>query len=120
MDNRSSTSSFCFKLSESFGAISCGCKAQKTVATSTAEADFNFVVEASEEAIHLRGMFVDNQACIALSEHFMHHGKTIHFAIKLQFVLSYLTTENMHADILTKPLGIRKHSQFCTYMLGEI
>ena len=48
----------------------------------------------------------------------MHHGKTKHFTIKLHFVrelvenqkheLSYLTTENMPADILTKSLGIRK------------
>ena len=80
IDNRGSTSGFCFKLSES-GATSWGCKAQKTVATSTAEAEFNSVVEASKEAIHLSEIledlgifcklplkiFVDNQACIALT-----------------------------------------------------
>ena len=59
----------------------------------------------------------------------MHHGKSEHFAIKLHFVrelvenqkleLSYLTTEDMPADILTKSLGIRKHSQFRAYLLGE-
>ena len=59
----------------------------------------------------------------------MHHGKTKHFAIKLHFVrdlvehqkleLSYLTTENMPADILTKSLGIRKHSHFRTSLPGE-
>ena len=59
----------------------------------------------------------------------MHHGKTKHFAIKLHLVrelvenqkleLSYLTTENMPADILTKSLGIRKYSHFRTYLLGE-
>ena len=143
MDSRRSTSGFCFKLSESSGAIIWGCKAQKTVATLTAEAEFNFVVEVSKEAIHLSGIlkdlgtfyklplniFVNNQACIALSKHSMHHGKTKHFAIKLHFVrelvenqkleLSYLTTENMPADILTKSLGIRKHSHFCTFLLGE-
>ena len=52
IDNRRSTSGFCFKLSESSGAVSWGCKAQKTVATSTAEAEFNSVVEASKKAIH--------------------------------------------------------------------
>ena len=131
IDNRRSTSGFCFKLSESSGAISWGCKSQKTVASSTAEAEFNSVVEASKEAIHLSGIledlgiscklplkiFVDNQACIALSKHSMHQGKTKHFAIKLHFVrelvenqkleLPYLTTENMPADILTKSLGIK-------------
>ena len=59
----------------------------------------------------------------------MHHGKTKHFAIKLHFVrelvenqkleLSYLTTINVPADTLTKSLGIRKHSHFRTYLLGE-
>ena len=124
-------------------AISWGCKAQKTVATSTTEAKFKSVVEASKEAIHLSGIiedlvifcklplkiFVDNQACIALSKHSMHQGKTKHFAIKLHFVrelvenqkleLSYLTTENMPADILTKSHGIRKHSHFPLYLLCE-
>ena len=123
-----------FMLSESSRAISWGCRAQKTVATSTAEAEFNSVVEASKEAIHLSGIledlgvfcklplkiFVDNQACIVLSKHSVHLGKTKNFAIKLHFMrelvenqkleLSYLTTENMLADILTKPLGIRKHT----------
>ena len=50
----------------------------------------------------------------------MHRGKTKHFAIKLHFLrelvenqklqLSYLITENRPTDILTKSLGIRKHS----------
>ena len=143
IDNRRSTSSFCLKLSEPSGATSCSCKAQKTVATSTTEAEVISVLEASKEAIHLSGIlehfgifcklplkiFVDNQACIALSKNSMHHGITKHFAIKLHFVrelvekqtleLSYLTTENMPAVILTKLLGITKHSHFRTYLLGE-
>ena len=83
IENRRSTSSFCFKLSELSGVISWCCKAEKTAATSTSEAEFNSVVEASKskEAIHLSGiledlrifcklplkLFVDNEACIALS-----------------------------------------------------
>ena len=59
IDNRRSTSGFCFKLSESAGAKSWGFKTQKTVATSTAEAGFNSVVEASKEAIHLSGILED-------------------------------------------------------------
>ena len=50
---------FCFKLSESSVAISWGCKAQKTLATSTADAEFNFVVEARKEAIYLIGILED-------------------------------------------------------------
>ena len=123
--------------------MSWGCKAKNTVATSTAEAEFNSAVEAIKKAIHLSGIledlgifcklplkvFVDNKACIALSKHSMHHGKTKHFTIKLHFVrglvenqkieLSYLTTENMPADILRKSIGIRKRSHFRTYLLVE-
>ena len=58
-DNRRTTSGFCFELSESSGAISWSCKAQKTVARSTAEAEFNSVVEASKEVIHLSGILED-------------------------------------------------------------
>ena len=57
IDNRRSTSAFV--LSESSGAISLGCKAQKTVPTSTAEAEFHSVVEASKEGIHLSGILED-------------------------------------------------------------
>ena len=95
IDNKRSTSGFCFKLSESSGLISCGCKAQKTLTTSTDEPKFNCVVEASKEAIHLCGIigdlvisiklppkiFVDNRASTALSKHSMLHGKTKHCAI---------------------------------------
>ena len=59
IDNRRRTSGFCFKLSESSGALSWGCKARKTVATSTAEAEFDSVVEASKEAIHQSGILED-------------------------------------------------------------
>ena len=100
IDNRRSTSSFCFKLSESSGAIIWGRMALKTVVTSTAEAELNSVVEASKKAIHLSGIledlgsfcklplkiFVDNLACVTLSKHSMHQEKTKHFAIKLHFV----------------------------------
>ena len=58
IDNRS-VSGFCFKKSDSYGATSWSYKAEKTVATSTAEVEFNFVVEASKEAIHLNGILED-------------------------------------------------------------
>ena len=53
IDNRKSTSGFCFKLNNSSGAISWASKLQKCVSTSTAEAELNAVVEASKEAVHL-------------------------------------------------------------------
>ena len=100
MDNRKSTSGFCFKLNNSSGAISWASKLQKCLSTSTAEAEPNAVVEASKKAVHLLNLlqeldleiqqpvnvFVDNQACIAPSKNSMNHGKTKHFALKVHFV----------------------------------
>ena len=81
------------------------------------------------EAIHLNGFLeelgqavqrplvisVDNQACIALSKHSMHHNNTKHYALKIHYLqdlcekgkiqLRYLSTDNMSADLLTKALG---------------
>ena len=53
IDNRKSASGFCFKLNNSSGAISWASNLQKCVSTSTAEAELNTVVEASNEAVHL-------------------------------------------------------------------
>ena len=53
IDNRKSTSGFCFELNNSSGAISWASNLQKCVSTSTAEAEFNAVVEASKEPLLL-------------------------------------------------------------------
>ena len=100
IDNRRSTSGYCFKLSDNSGVFSWSNRLQRCVSTSTAEAEHNGVVETVKEGIHLQcilsdlgiicnrllEVFVDNQACIALSKHSMNHGKTKHFAIKLHFL----------------------------------
>ena len=136
IDNRKSTSGFCFKLNNSSGAISWASKLQKCVSTATAEAEFNAVVEASKEAVHLVNqlresdleiqqpvtVFVDNQACIALSKNLMNHGKTKHFELKVHFVrnlvesrlleLNYLPSDRMPADTLTKALARTKYHYF--------
>ena len=141
-DIRKSTSGFCFKLNNSSGAISWASKLQKCVSTSTAEDELNAVVEANEEAVHLVNLlreldveiqqpvnvFVDNQACIALSKNSMNLGKTKHFSLKVHFVrnlvhsrlleLNYLPTDRMPADTLTKALGRTKVSLFCDVLLG--
>ena len=138
IDNRRSTSGYCFKLSDNSGVISWSSRLQRCVSTSTAEAEHNAVVETVKEGIHLQGVlsdlriicnwrlevFVENQACIALSKHSMNHGKAKHFAIKLHFLrelveqkkntLISLPTANMPADALTKNLGRCKTAFFET------
>ena len=142
IDNRRSTSGYCFKLSDNSGVICWSSRLQRCVSTSTAEAEHNTVVETVKEGIHLQGIlsdlgilcnrllevFLDNQACIALSKHSMNHGKTKHFAIKLHFLrelveqkkvtLTFLPTANMPADALTKNLGKCKTAFFRDIQLG--
>ena len=142
IDNRKSTSGFCFILNNSSGAISWASKLQKCVSASTAEAELKAVVETSIEAVHLLNLlreldleiqqpvnvFVDNQACFTLSKNSMNHGKTKHFALKVRFVrnlvesrllkLNYLPTDRMPADTLTKALGRTKVSLFRDVLLG--
>ena len=103
----------------------------------------NSLVEATKEAIHLRDLlqnlsvkvqkpieiFVNNQACIALSKQSTHCGKTKHFALKLHFIrelvergeleLKYLQTDLMIADVLNKGLGKTKYARFCAALLGD-
>ena len=74
-------------------------KFQASVALSTAEAEVNACTVAVQELAYVCGVltelgvvvskpmsvFVDNQACIALSKHSINH-KTKHFAIKTCFL----------------------------------
>ena len=100
LDDRRSTSSFCFFLNSESGAISWSSKIQTTVATSTAEAETMSLFAASQEREFLRGLaneigidtekptkvHVDNQACIAITKNTVNSQKVKHFAIKLSFI----------------------------------
>ena len=143
IDHRKNTSGYCFKLNRSSAVVSWSTKFQRCVATSTAEAETNSTVEATKEAIHLRDLlqdlsvkvqkpieiFVNNQACIALSKQSTHCGKTKHFAVELPFIrklverggleLKYLQTDLMIADVLTKGLGKTKQARLCAALLGD-
>ena len=82
------------------GSISWASKIQNSIATSSAEAEVYACVSAAQELVYLKGilaelnhhvpsrpsLFVDNQACIALSNQTSHHSKTKHFAIKVQYL----------------------------------
>ena len=94
------------------------------------------VNHATKEAIWLQGLlrelgrdkdnpipiYVDNQGCIALAKNPQHHQKTKHIDIQYHFIrekveeqqveLIYCPTEDMIADIFTKPLSKEKHNNF--------
>lgn len=124
--DRKSFSGCCYKYAGT--AISWISKKQKTVALSTAEAEYIALTEAAKEAIHLKKLFKDlgvnyesivisndNQAALKLSQNTMVTPKSKHIDLKMHFIrncimdgviqVKYLRTEDMEADILTKALA---------------
>jgi hypothetical protein len=117
----------CFSLGSTM--ISWRSRKQKSIALSTAEAEYIATCEACTEAVWLRklisGLFdqvpystiiyCDNQSCIRLSEHPVFHEQSKHIEIKYYFIrdevqegevkLQYISTDEQTADILTKPLS---------------
>jgi hypothetical protein len=124
--DRKSTSGCCFNLGS--GAISWFSRKQKSVALSSAEAEYMAASLASFEAIWLQkllmGLFdqvldttvihCDNQSCIKLFENLVFYDRPKHIEIRYHFIrdcvqkgfvkLQYVPTGEQIADILTKPL----------------
>ena len=125
VDDRHSTSGNVFLLAK--GAVSRLSKKQATVALSTAEAEYVALSAATQEAIWLRRLLTDegkrlaepvvinedNQGAI-MAKNPVGHARTKHIDIRYHFVregvqdgaiiLKYVATDEMIADILTKPL----------------
>lgn len=118
-------------------------KKQPTVALSTAEAEMHAALQASKEAIWLRNIlneigypqkkpttiFCDNQAAISLSRNPEFHSRSKHVDIHYQFIrlqvelgtiqLKFISSAEMAADGLTKPLSRQKHEAFIEFMEGK-
>jgi hypothetical protein len=109
---------------------------QRSVALSSAEAEYMAASQASCEAIWLRKILVDlfdtkldpttiycdNQSCIKLSENPVFHDRSKHIEIRYHFIrdrvqkgavkLQYVSTNEQVADILTKGLPKGKFEYF--------
>ena len=130
-DDHHSTSGIIFTLSN--GAVSWYSKKQPVVALSTAEAEYISLSAATQETIWLRRLLKDlsccttkdpttiredNQGAIAIAKNPVYHSRTKHIDIKYHYIceaiqdkaiqLEYCPTEEMLADILTKPLACEK------------
>ena len=127
MADRKSTSIFCFCLGSA--AVSWFSRKQKSVALSSAEAEYMAASQATCEALWLRKLLVDlfdqqlrptviycdNQSCIQLSENQVFYDWSKHIEIRYHFIrdyvqrgavtLQYISTNEQVADILTKSLG---------------
>lgn len=115
------------------GTISWTCHKQSIVAQSSCEAEFISMAEAANEAKWLRQlleemhikidtatiMYEDNQGCIELLRDSKFSYKTKHIDTKFKMIRDivkkeiikcvYCPTEEMIADLLTKPLSFAKH-----------
>jgi hypothetical protein len=110
------------------GAISLSSKLQSIVTLSTTEAEYMAAVEAGKEIVWLRQFLselrysdhgalvlrMDNQPAISVSENPEHHGQMEHLDLQFYWLRDcveggvikplFLPTQEMPADILTKPL----------------
>ncbi len=126
LDTRRSVGGYAFSLGS--GMISWACQKQKTVASSSCEAEYTAAYESCKEAVWLRSLLTgidlaptrattilcDNNAAINLSEDPSLHQRVKHINIKYHFLreraqsrdikLSYINTHDNPADIFTKAL----------------
>ena len=117
-------------------AITWEARKQRTVALSSVEAEYLALGEATKEAIFLRQflsslgiktkeptvIFNDNQSSQLLVRNPAYHSRTKHIDIRHHFIrncieekvvdFKYLPTDEMPADMLTKPLTTNKHKLF--------
>jgi hypothetical protein len=128
IETRRSTSGHVFVLNG--GCISWRSKKQRTVALSSTEAEYMALSEATQEAVWLKAfmrelgedagdgaltVYEDNQGAIALAKNPEFHKRTKHIDIRYHFVrekvedgqvvLEYCPTQEMLADLMTKPIA---------------
>lgn len=140
--DRRSTSGYCVNLSEGSALIAWKTRKQATVALSTCEAEYMSLASAMQECIYLEQLlknideyqyaqtkiFEDNQGTIALAKNPVHRQRCKHIDIKYHFIretlnsgrviLEYCPTDQMVADIMTKPATKKKLMSFAQNMFG--
>jgi len=143
LNDRRSTTGYCFSLTQNGPLISWKSKKQSTVALSTCEAEYMALAATTQESMYLvqllNGMdsgclfepvqiFEDNQGAIALSKNPVCRQRCKHVDIKYHFIRSalsdgkvtieYCPTEEMVADVMTKPATKFKLEKFKSLMFG--
>lgn len=127
LDTRCSTSGYLFQIGNA--PVSWSSKRQKTVARSSAEAEYVSLSMAAQEAVWLRCLlsdlgqcvpaptiiYEDNNGAIELSKNAKNHNRTKHIDIAFHFTrervqageleILYCPTGDMVADMMTKGLG---------------
>ena len=127
LDNGRSTTGYVVKMGT--GAISWSSKLQSIVALSTTEAEYVAATSAGQEILWLRNLFqeigyslnvpsplwLDNQSALSVAKNPEHHGRMKHLDLRFYWLrdevdkgtiqVAHLRTDDMPADVLTKPLA---------------
>ena len=122
------------------GAVSWQSCKQPTVALSSVEAEYMAATQATREAVWWRAfltelglpptaattIYKDSQGAIALGKNPEHHKRTKHIDIQHHYVREqvaagtvvshYISTDDMLADVLTKPLAAERHNRLAGEM----
>ena len=134
VDNRRSVTGFVMFLSG--GPISWSSTLQRVTAQSTAESEYIAAATCTKEIIWVRHLlrefdapqsgptklFEDNLAAISLTGEDAHHKRTKHIDVRYHLLrdsvtqrivdMEHVPTDEMIADLLTKPLGVYKFDKF--------
>jgi hypothetical protein len=139
-DDRKSMTGYVFIINN--GPVSWTSHKQTTVATSTMEAEYMSLSDASREAIARQQLYMDlniqistpllysdNQAALAIAQNPVHHQRSKHIDIRYHFIrnavqndqvkIDYVPTANQTADILTKALGPQQHVRCIEGLYGR-
>jgi hypothetical protein len=133
-DDRKSTSAYTYRIGD--GAISWKSRKQATVSLSSTEAEYKALSDSCKEGLWLRHILselrlrpstaiplhVENEGAEALAKNPEHHARTKHIHARYHFIreciqqdevsLLHVSTKDMLADMLTKPLNrvlLEKH-----------
>lgn len=141
-NDRRSTTGYCVSMDKDSSLVSWKAKKQPTIALSTCEAEYIALALTIQECIHLEQLLggidtyvykrtvvcEDNQGTIALVRNPVCRQRCKHVDIKYHFIRSiiredkmslvYCPTDNMVADVMTKPASRLKLSKFAGVMFG--
>lgn len=142
-EDRRSITGYCFSLTECGPLVSWKSRKQPTVALSTCEAEYIALASAVQESLYLSQwlkdigklcvhsqviIFEDNQGAIALSNNPVNRQRSKHIDIRYHFIrevlnkgdveLKYCPTNEMVADIMTKPATKFKLNKFKAFLFG--
>jgi len=144
VDDRRSTTGYCFSLTRFGPLISWKSRKQPTVALSSCEAEYIALAATVQEGLHLVQLlndvdgghqyspvtvYEDNQGAIALCQNPVNRQRSKHIDVRYHFirrevyaskvVVKYCPTSEMIADVMTKPVTKVKLGQFRNFIFGQ-